>query len=115
MARPNFVQDIAVAFKPYVEPMLQIQIPDEDGVAALDLSDYASVKRFHRQIETAIKGYGEPSETFDPDSDEPGRWPASSHPMPPRPDGPLPLDTILAFEKWVRIGMPKDDNSPVVG
>ncbi len=94
----TFDDDIAPMFKPYRSPMLKIGIATADGVFALDLTDYESVKFLNERITIALHGY------------EPGR--ESTNPMPPG-GTPLAADKLQTWDDWVAGGMIKN-NSPAV-
>ena len=76
-------------------------IATDDGVFAIDLSDYQSVKQLHEVIAAALDGW---------ERDANGKWtdpPVKRKDRAMPPGGPLPVENVDAFLTWVQDGMPE--------
>lgn len=91
MPNIGFNEDIVPIFQPFASCMKNIDIATDQGVFTVELDDFATVKRLHAFILTAIRGH-------DPDT-------PTAHPMPP--GKPLPAKDIATFAQWIDDGMPE--------
>jgi hypothetical protein len=99
---PNIYWDqIKAILVPGLGCMSGRTIATDDGVFAINLSDYQSVKRLHEVIAAALNGW---------ERDANGQWtdpPVKRKDRAMPPGGPLPVENVDAFLTWVQDGMPE--------
>ena len=92
MPNIGFNEDILPIFRPFAACMKNIDIATDEGVFTVELDNFATVKRLHAFILTAIRGYAPATPT--------------AHPMPPG-GTPLADADIQTFAQWIEDGMPE--------